>query len=111
MKLNQITALLAICIVFASACHRVVDHDTSGKTGVFTFKGQPISSTSDVVVSASGLLKERNLNWGEPIEILWQDELNRYLVIYPTPSREKMKMGDRGVFVWTNGETITMPQL
>ena len=116
MKLNQIIPLLVACTVLMSACSRVdknaqSTNNTSGNPGLFTYKGQPVSSTSDVVVVASELLNACNLKWGEPVEVLWQDDHNRYLVIYPTPNREKMEVGDRGIFVWTNGEAIRMPQM
>jgi phosphosulfolactate synthase (CoM biosynthesis protein A) len=79
--------------------------------GVFVFKGQPVSSTTDVVTVAGQLLKARKLTWGDSVEVLWQEDHARYLVLYATPEKEMMEIGGRGVFVMTNGNAIVMPQM
>jgi hypothetical protein len=116
MSLHCTVALAAICTVLTSSCHRAGDRanaspGTADSAGIFVFKGQPVSSTSDVVAVASDLLRARGLAWGEPVEVLWQEEHTRYLVLYATPAHEKMEVGDRGVFVMTNGSAFAMPQL
>jgi hypothetical protein len=57
------------------------------------------------------MLKERGLAWGKPVKVLWQEDLGRYLVLYMTPEKEIMEVGERGVLVMTNGNVIVMPQL
>ncbi len=113
MKLGHAIIFSVVCAFSVSACRRADQRPepSLGTAGVFVFKGQPVSSTSDVAAVASGLLKNRELEWGDPVEILWQDDLDRYLVLYSTPEKEKMEIGDRGVFVMTNGEAIVMPQM
>lgn len=116
MRLHNTVALAAVCAVLASSCRRAdervnVPLANTDSGDVFVFQGPPISSTADVVVVASHLLKERGVDWGEPVEILWQEELTRYLVLYATPEREILEVGERGVFVMTNGNAIVMPQM
>lgn len=105
-----------ICVVLISACRRTdesenVTQPDAGNEGVFVFKGQPISSATNAVATANHMLKERGLAWGKPVKVLWQEDLGRYLVLYMTPEKEIMEVGERGVLVMTNGNVIVMPQL
>jgi len=42
-----------------------------------------------IIALASEFLSSKNLEWGTPLEVRWQDEHDRYLLIYLTPNEEK----------------------
>jgi hypothetical protein len=111
------TRILAIllCGAILSGCSE------SGKPKTDNVRREAVSSnkisksvgyaTSDVVSAANQLMFEKGLKWGDPVEVRWQKEHDRYLAIYPTPEKERTMGGGRGVFVWTNGNAALMPQL
>jgi len=82
--------------------------------------------TSTVIAAANGFVRQSGLNWGDPVEVRWQDGSppdnsgswirhgtgeppNRWLVLYPIPDSERW-LGHRGVHVETNGHVWFVPQ-
>lgn len=55
-------------------------------------------------------LKAEGIDWGEPIKVIWQKNHHRHLVIFSTPDWERGMLGNRGVFVYTEGATWAMLQ-
>ena len=70
-----------------------------------------VTTTTDATRVANLLVHTKGLEWGIPVQIKWQEEHNRFLVIYATPEKERLMGGDRGVFVETNGQVWVIPQL
>lgn len=71
----------------------------------------PALTPEQAVVAANRLVEVKIPTWGRSIHVSWQSEHNRYLVLYATPEEERIMVGDRGVFVKTNGAALFMPQL
>jgi hypothetical protein len=71
----------------------------------------PQCPASNVVSAANQLLSRAGLKWGNPIEVRWLGKSNRYLVVYPTPRTESGQLGQRAVYVETNGVVWLAPRL
>ncbi len=69
------------------------------------------SAFSNVVAKADQFVSQAKLSWGEPTEVRWQPTpLNRYVVIYATPTSELGWAGYRAVHVSTNGHVWFVPR-
>ena len=63
------------------------------------------------IALAHQCLVTESLDWGTPVKVMWQNDYRRHLVLYPTPEREKVMVGDRGVFVEENGRAWVMQRM
>ena len=115
MRMKQRILRLLVCGAILSGCSvsskRKIDNVPREAASSNRISKSVGFGTSDVGRAANQLLLERGLKWGNPVEVIWQKEHDRYLAIYPTPKEERAVVGDRGVFVWTNGVARLMPQL
>jgi hypothetical protein len=109
MRMNMHLCINVLCCALLTACAWTGGHPdaTSGHAS----SGSLLTASGDVVKAADRLVAEKRLSWGEPVEVKWQREHNRYLVIYATPEKERLMGGDRGVFVETDGRAWLVPQL
>jgi len=106
----RIQVLIALCMMVVCFAGCSSSEETSS-TRVSTQPSPQATTEADVIAKANQLLMSKGLEWGNSIEVRWQEEHSRHLVLYPTPQEEKTMVGDRGVHVETNGNAWLMPQL
>jgi len=107
LRTRIVSTLCAMVICFAGCSQ----NKEATSTGAATQPLPKATAEADVITKADQLLKSKGLKWGNSIEVRWQEEHNRHLVLYSTPQEEKAMVGDRGVFVFRNGTAAVMPQL